>query len=197
MFFKKKITDEAIIEGLKTGNSDWNSITYKHFKPILERFYRKGKNRQQQDEMVFNAAYNQTIFALMQNVRSGKYRATAKLSTYLIDIFKKKLIDELRRFNKNTAHPENDVSTFYDLPSTLNIEKEFQTKETLAIAIEVLKNIGDNCYEVIMKHIEGFKDKEIAELLGLATAKVVKSRRHTCKKKFNEVIALKLENYAL
>lgn len=195
--FNKKYSDTQLIAGIRSGDSKWERIVYKQFQPVTLGFFKKQYSNKKSDLDFFKIAYHETFIAVFKNIRANKYQQKSQFQTYLIDIFKKKCIDGLRKENALKRQQNEDISDFFDLKdNTALTENHLIKKEALAAAIKVLKSIGKNCFEIITKHFEGFTDEEIATQLGLSSKKVVKSRRYTCKEKFKLAIEEKKLDYA-
>jgi RNA polymerase sigma factor (sigma-70 family) len=195
-FWNKKHSDEDIIEGIRSGEAQWEVVFFKEYKSRIRGFFYKKYKSYQAEEQLFSTAYHETISAVLKNIRSGQYQKSSQLSTYIHEIFKRKCIDEFRKINKKRHETGDDISELYDISDkNIELERHLLKKEALQAAESTLKSIGKNCYEIIMKHIQGYKDAEIALLLNMSNANTVKSRRNTCMKKFKIAIELKKDNY--
>lgn len=196
-FWQRKYSDEKIISGIRSREMLWEELFYKQFKSPLKGFYKKKYKIYQSDNALFTTAYHETVSAVFKNIRSENYQQTSTLSTYVHDIFQKKCIDEIRKLNKKSHETGDDISELYDISDkNILIDTYLLQREALEAAEQTLKKIGENCYDVVMKHFEGYKDKEIAIQLNMVNAKTVKSRRYTCMKKFKMAIEAQKLYYA-
>ena len=193
---KRKYSDERLVAGLKSRLEKWNDRTYWQFKSRMKGHC--NNYFQHFDPTFFENAYDDAFMAFLQKVRQEDFQLTSQLFTFFTSIFNYKYLDQ-QRLKKRNFDELNDLNIHQSKPFMPNILEQLISKEHLAQTTELLKKIGKNCLEIILLHFSDQRPyKEIAELLQLKNADVVKKRKYTCMSKlYKEFEKLKIEWYAL
>lgn len=194
--FQKKYNDESLIAGIKSHDEKWLERTYWQFKSRMKGHC--NNYFQQFDATYFENAYTDAFMALVKKVRQNDFKLTSQLFTFFTSIFNFKYRDQQRKrkssFDELDNQKINLTKSF--IPSIL---EQLISKEHLTQTKALLKKAGKNCLEIILLHFSDQRPyKEIAELLQLKNADVVKKRKYTCMSKlYKEFESLKIEWYAL
>jgi RNA polymerase sigma factor (sigma-70 family) len=177
MMFFRKYTDEDFISGLCSDNlrsiKKWEGIIY-------DFFIKEAKNIRliNYSEDKFNSIYQDSIQAFMRNIVSGKYKGVSSLKTYFTKIFKNKAIDYDRQ--KKTL----EMSVMPDeLYNSLNWDGGIEELFTQDVLTSLLEQLKENCKKIITLFIDGYKDKEIAEIIG-KKIEATKKNRQSCHKTY-------------
>ncbi|MFQ5583450.1 MAG: RNA polymerase sigma factor, partial [Calditrichia bacterium] len=145
-----------------------------------------GGSRSDAEDMLQEA-----IIVLWQNVSSGNFELTAKLSTYIMGIVKNKWMAEMR---KRRRFPDGNFTgdVVGDDPSALQglIDEE----KTRSIR-EALNELSPVCKELLLLfYFEERNFDDIARIMNFANANVVKAKKYQCKKSLEKVLETSLNS---
>jgi RNA polymerase sigma factor (sigma-70 family) len=142
------------------------------------------------EEEAFDA-YADTILSGIEKISNGTYQGKASLKTWLFQIFHNKCVDLIRKRTTN----KRSINRTAEIDDT-NIQIQDPIKSILQNLIDTtdfeilkqkLKQLGENCNQMLQQWAEGFTDKEIATQLGYKTAEVVKTSRLRCLEKLKQL----------
>ncbi len=121
----------------------------------------------------------EAIIVLWQNVCSGKFELTSRLSTYLLGVVKNKWRAEQRK--RSRLESDADLGDYEDgNPSALDGVLSDEQRQRVRTALNALSEI---CRELLtLFYFEERSMAEIARLLGFANADVAKAKKYQCKK---------------
>ena len=170
----------AIIDELDAFRRDPNQGSTSLYQSCLPKFLRWAKESSRLQEDDLRDIFQNAVIIMMLNLESGRLtQLVGTLCTYVFGI-SKNLIQAFRRKHGRT-----------DLPGDLLVEKpgeqeasseerliQEQEKERLWSSVNAL---GDPCRSIIhLTYVEGMTGQEIADVLGYASADVVRQLRKRC-----------------
>jgi len=123
--------------------------------------------------------FQEGIAILYVQIKSGKYKQDAKLSTYLIGICKRLWFKHLIKnqklvYTQDFDHKEEDFNT---------IHEEIAQDQKINAVLDVLKQLSVDCQKVLKLFYYQRKTMEdIADLLGYKGAQSAKNKKHKCLK---------------
>ncbi len=121
----------------------------------------------------------EAIIVLWQNVCSGRFELTSKVSTYVMGIVKNTWRAEQRRRRRLSSETDGDREVD-DRPSGLDALINAEKVEAVRQALNCLKPV---CRELLMLfYFEERSLRDIARIMGFANADVVKAKKYQCKK---------------
>jgi len=186
MFGKSDATDEEIIEGLRS-----DAATRRKYEYLLFRKFaylvpsRPGKYRLEEEEA--SDAYTDAFLAVVDNIRSSKFRGESSIKTYLSRIFRNKCVDRSR---KNAT---NKVEWLDEFPDISDPSKDFLRRlvgeEEMKGISQLIQQLGERCQEILMLSGQGYTPAEIAEKMEFKTARSASSQRYKCLEKLKKLIA--------
>ncbi|MEL6845779.1 MAG: sigma-70 family RNA polymerase sigma factor [Bacteroidota bacterium] len=156
----------------------------------------KGMNRYRLSEEDSLDVYSDTIIAIGQQVRAGRFRGDSKLSTYLFKIFYNRCLNKVR---DNKSRQLNLVEEMPDVPTgAQSILQSLIQQEEVGRLLEVMDQLGQRCKEILLlREYYGYSMEEIAEKIGFQNARSVSAMKARCRTKLKEMIAKSkgLENW--
>lgn len=191
--FKKKYTDESLILGIQSEAENWQNRTYWQFKSRMKGHC--NNYFQQFDSTFFETAYDDAFMAVLNKVRQKDFELTSQLFTFFTSIFNYKYLDQQRKKKHNFDELDHIKIKQFEA----SVLDHLISKEHLSQTKELLKKTGKNCFEIILLHFSEQRSyKEIAKILHLKNADVVKKRKYTCMSKlYKQFETLKIDWYAL
>lgn len=175
------LSDKEIIKRISSNDRSILGELFVMYEKAVGSYIKKnGGSSADADDMLQEA-----IIALWQNVNSGRYQATAKLSTYVIAIARNKWMAEMRRrhkldFNLQKAESQTDNQ------NGLNI---YVDKESAEIVSQALEKLDSPCKELLLLfYFEERRMNDIASILGFANSDVVKAKKYQCKKALEKIL---------
>jgi len=139
------------------------------------------------------AILHEAIIVLWQNVNSGRFDLSAKVSTYLFAVAKNKWMAESRRRKKL----EYSVEGLERMPSSEDSLGNIIEDEANSQVGEALEALGPPCKDIlILYYFEERNMNDIAEILNFANSNVAKAKKYQCKKALEKLMRtrMRLEN---
>jgi RNA polymerase sigma-70 factor (ECF subfamily) len=191
-----------------------NSKTLLHAaeREIIDGLLDTGNNRRKSEEQLFNRfayfihegmhkqgllqeqafdVYADTILAAIEKIRNGSFEGRSSLKTWLYQIYHNKCVDLIRKSttNKSSVHRTLtvDEALFQLRDPAKNVIQQMTEKTDWDLLKQKLKEIGDNCRQMLLHWADGNSDKQIAESMGYKTADVVKTSRLRCLEKLRQL----------
>lgn len=157
----------------------WKSVT---------RFVNRKGGTYQDGEDIFMEGLTEVITQL----KLGKFRGEAAITTYLISVCKKMWYNRLRKLKREVYESEDEegvrttslsrVATYLNEPD--NQDKVAQISQFLETSL------GSTCKEILLLEMERYKTKEILELLdGYSNPASIDNKRSQCRKKLRKKLA--------
>jgi len=175
---RPRFSDREIIDGLRS--ADRRSVTRME-EYLFDTVAKVAMSNRSAVAILPNEADREealldAFLALLKAVKAGQFegRAGAKLQTFFISIFHARCIDRRRRneAGKNRPHREKgeDYSEHLDglSDASQNILRSLVARQDLEGIVEILKSEDfrkTSCYEVLLLAAEGYRYREIAEML--------------------------------
>ena len=188
--FSKPYSDIELVDGIRGETA--NSRTFEN--KLYERYaymIREGVWKHKLSEDDCSMAYSDTILTTIEQIQNGRFEGLSSLKTYLYQIFTNKCVDLIRKNSTNKQQVNRGETLdelLYVLPddSRTIIEKLIEQYD-MDLLRNRLKELGENCRQMIEAWGEGFMDKEIAVEMGYQSAAVVKTSRLRCLEKLREL----------
>ena len=143
-----------------------------------------------QEDEAFNV-YADTIMAAIAKITNHSFEERSSLKTWLYQIFHNKCVDLVRKktTNKSSVHRALSVpDMLLQMADTAkSVIQELMEKADKDLVTQKLKEIGENCRQLLLQWAEGFSDKEIAVSMEYKTADVVKTSRLRCLEKLRQL----------
>jgi len=141
------------------------------------------------EDEAFNI-YADTILAAISQITGGSFEERSSLKTWLHQIFHNKCVDLVRK----NATNKNSVNRATSIPDRLlqmadtakSVIQQMMEKTDRELIKQKLREIGENCRQLLMQWAEGYSDREIAESMAYKTADVVKTSRLRCLDKLRQ-----------
>jgi RNA polymerase sigma factor (sigma-70 family) len=176
-----KISDEYIVEQIKSGDEKILLHLYKEYHSLIRSFILKnGCNNDNIDDIV-----QDTIISFWINVQKPTFLLQAKLSTYIIAIAKNKWFKEFKKRSKFRRVDATHSRTMKASDTSINLDH--------AIIIKIVQEMDETCRRLLAYfYFDGLNNKSIAEKLNFANTNTVKSKKYQCFKKLQATV---LEQY--
>jgi RNA polymerase sigma factor (sigma-70 family) len=127
----------------------------------------------------------EAIIVLWQNVVSGRFEVSAKISTYISAVVRNKYLNEQRKMQAiSNLSPDEDHKDHN--PSPLDI---MVSEEKTRLVEKALRQLNDVCRKILMLfYFEKRSLTDIARLLHFANEQVAKSKKYQCKKALKDIV---------
>jgi RNA polymerase sigma factor (sigma-70 family) len=168
--------DNEIIRRIKEDDPRALINVYKQYHNEFLRFAKKSFPHFHMEKA--DDIFSDSILALYRNIKTDRINSlTSTLKTYLFQIGKFRIIDELRKEGKTI--PVDNYS--YALED--NIEDINEKDKKLALLWETIEQLTEPCKSLLNLFWDKQKrDNEIAELMNYSSADSVKNQRSRCMK---------------
>jgi RNA polymerase sigma factor (sigma-70 family) len=176
-------TDEELIEGLQQNSMQKRKAEETLFLQHVY-FIKEGMHKYSLPEEEVFDAYSDTILYAIHNIVNGAFEKRSSIKTYLYRIFNNKCVDLIRKktTNKNSVHQTSSVTDMLMMiaDSAKTVVQQLIEKTDLEVLKNKMKELGDNCRQLLSLFADGFTDKEIAVSMEYKSADVVKTSRLRC-----------------
>lgn len=167
-------TVEAILEGLKTSDSNVLEYVYKKYFPIVRFFVIKNSGTDEDAKDVFQEA----IILIFKRLKDGTLDLTCAFKTYLYSVCR---ILWLRQLEKKKVRNEvvTDNQVFVQLDD--EIEGQAEQQEQFRIYQKHFQLLHKDCQEILQLFLKKVPLKEIAQKMNIKSDKYLKKRKYDCK----------------
>lgn len=118
------------------------------------------------------------LIGLLSTLREGGFRGSSQLRTYVRSWVHHKCIDRLRLQERRIWISIEDLELASRQPSSFD---QASSKQTVAIALEVVERLSDSCRELFRLILKGASYREMSDQLGVGEgalrARVLRCRR--------------------
>ena len=180
------LNDKTLIRRIQENDRTVLGVVYAKFrKMVISHIKNHGGSNEEAEDI-----YQESIIVFWQNVSSGKFELTAKISTYLVAVAKNKWMVELRKrkFNITEDPPEN---TQNDDPLILDEMIENEDSEKIRTALDQIQPVCKKL--LILFYFEERGMEEIAQILQFANPNVAKSKKYQCKDALKKMLLKNVE----
>ena len=126
----------------------------------------------------------EAIIVLWQNSAKKDFELTARVSTYLMGIVKRKWYAQSRKQSRIVSTPVEDVLP--DLEAKFIEESE---DERIEVVKSALSKMGALCQKLLtLFYFEERNMREIANIMEMANDNVAKSKKYQCKKELEKIV---------
>ena len=177
MFFFRKISDEYIVEQIKSGDEKIILHLYKEYHSLIKSFISKNGG----DKSIIDYIVQDTIISLWKNVQKPTFLLHEKLSKHALAIAKKKWFKEVKKRSKLRRIDATHSKTLEANNNPINIDHN--------IIIKLIQEMDDPCRRLLAYfYFDGLNNKIIAEKLSFAKANNVKNKKYQCFKKLQTTV---------
>ena len=186
MNLRSLYSESELLQGIQAGG-----ISRERCMDVLLRRHlkmtRRGRQRYGLSPEEAHQAYLDAMIALCRQVEAGNFRGDSKISTYLYRIYENKCKNVIR------DRKEDSHSWIEDMPHLPERARdslaELIEREEFEAAKELLVQLGGKCKEILLlAEFHGYSQEEIAQHLGMKTARVVAVSRHRCMNKLRRFL---------
>jgi RNA polymerase sigma factor (sigma-70 family) len=167
-------TVEAILEGLKTSDSNVLEYVYKKYFPVVRFFVIKNSGTDEDAKDVFQEA----VIILYKKLKDGSLDLTCAFKTYLYSVCR---ILWLRQLEKKKVRNEvvSDNQVFIQLDE--DVEGLAAEQEQFRIYQKHFKLLHKDCQDILQLFLKKVSLKEIAQKMNIKSDKYLKKRKYDCK----------------
>lgn len=170
-----KLSDNAIIEGLRHQDDKVLNYLYDHYLPTVKNHVLRNSGSADDVSDVFQDC----IITLYQKITHGSFNLTTDLKGYFFGILKNVWSAQLRQKRRT-----EELST--DLPDDNTEEQNDQLfQRILSSAFNKLK---PDCQKVLTLYYDGCSYEEIAEKMDLKNETYARRKKYLCKEALMEII---------
>jgi len=167
-------TVEAILEGLKTSDSNVLEYIYKKYFPIVRFFVIKNSGTDEDAKDVFQEA----IILIYKKLKDESLDLNCAFKTYIYSVCR---ILWLRQLEKKKVRNEvvTDNQVFVQLDE--DIEELVAEQEQFRIYQKHFQLLHKDCQEILQLFLKKVPLKEIAQKMNIKSDKYLKKRKYACK----------------
>lgn len=183
MFGNTSVSDQTLIQGLQSGPTERQRYEYLLYRRHVE-FVRLRPRKYALTEEEARDCYTEAFLAVVDHIRSGRFRGESSIKTYLSRIFRNKCVDQ---FRKKSTVSATWVDEFPDLPDeSRDFVRALMSREEWVYLGEQLKALGERCQQLLLLAGEGYSPAEIAAEMGFKTPRSASSQRYKCLEKLKQ-----------
>lgn len=186
--FDQDIINNLLLDGIDRKKGE--EQLFSHFAYFIEQAMHKYSFP---EEEAFNL-YADTIIVAITRITDRSFEGRSSLKTWLYQIFHHKCVDLVRKkaTNKSSVHRALSISDMLlqVADSAKLVIQEMMERTDMELVKQKLKEIGENCRQLLLQWAEGYSDKEIAAAMEYKTADVVKTSRLRCLEKLRQLYGI-------
>ncbi len=173
--------DNVLIENVLKGNADSFSILVQCYQDQLYKFiYKLTVSREDTEDIL------QEVFIRVYN-NLYRYNSRWSFSTWLYNIAVNVFKTQYRKKKKNPESMDNEVIDYLSCSISDCPDVVYEMKEQRALIVKLINGLkNDQKIALVLKHVQGFSYKEIADILEVspeaAKMKVQRAKKIICEK---------------
>jgi len=173
--------DNVLIENVLKGNADSFSILVQCYQDQLYKFiYKLTVSREDTEDIL------QEVFIRVYN-NLYRYNSRWSFSTWLYNIAVNVFKTQYRKKKKNPESMVNEVIDYLSCSISDCPDVVYEMKEQRALIVKLINGLkNDQKIALVLKHVQGFSYKEIADILEVspeaAKMKVQRAKKIICEK---------------
>jgi RNA polymerase sigma-70 factor (ECF subfamily) len=192
MLGKASVSDETLIQGLQGRPAERQRCEYLLYRRHLE-FVRLRPRKYALTDEEARDCYTEAFLAVIDHIRSGRFRGESSIKTYLSRIFRNKCVDQ---FRKNSTVSATWVDEFPDLPDeSRDFLRALMSKEELTNLGAQIEALGERCQQLLLLSGQGYSPAEIATEMGFKTPRSASSQRYKCLEKLKARLGADSSSY--
>jgi len=166
-------TVEAVIEGIKTSDTEVLQYIYKKYYPTIKFFVIKNSGTNEDAKDVFQ----ESLILIYNKVKRGTFDLNCAFRTYLYSVCR---IIWLRLLEKRDVHVNlTDNQVFVQLNDSL--EEVYEEQERYRLYQKHFKMLSKDCQEILTLFLQKMSIRDIAHKMSISSEKYLKKRKYECK----------------
>lgn len=166
-------TVEAILEGIKTSDSEILQYIYKKYYPVIRFFVIKNSGVDEDAKDLFQEA----LILIYKKLQSGTLELNCAFKTYLYSVCRILWLKILEK--KDIKRTLNDNQDYVQLNES--VEAEFIAQERYRLYQKHFKLLHKDCQKILKLFLQKKSMKEIASMMNVKSEKYLKKRKYECK----------------
>lgn len=156
---------------------------YKHYCEGVVIFIRSNGGDEQDGYDIFQ----ESILALVQAVKNGKFRGESSIKTFIYAIAKNKWLSEIR--SRQRRNKREDLYGNQEGAASNDVHYNIYDRE-MNMAIEhIFKNIGDTCQKILrMFYYENSNIRDMMKAFDYENEQVLRNKKSLCLKKVKALL---------
>lgn len=171
----RKLSDNAIIEGLRRQDDKVLNYLYDHYMPAAKNHVLRNSGSAEDVSDLFQDC----IITLYQKISQDNFNLTTDLKGYFFGIVKNVWSGHLRQKRRT-----EELTT--DLPDDNSEEQHDQLFQR--ILTRAFGKLKPDCQTVLTLYYDGISYEEIAEKMGLKSETYARRKKYLCKEALMEII---------
>lgn len=166
------MNDDRIIAILKSGRRNKALVRLYRYYPKVEKLVcsRGGNKADAQD------IFQESLIIFCERIQNESFKLTSAIDTYLYGVCRFLWSNELKKRNRRTG-----LAIPIEEQPAEEVEVDQEREEKIQKAMSALAQIGARCLELLkLFYYQSLKMEEIAEAMGLSSAKVARNQKYKC-----------------
>jgi len=180
----KKLIDDILEGGIRKRRA-CNQLLKDHIRYIYSLLI--GKLNLTEDDAY--TVYHDSWVKVLESIEARTFRGNSKLSTYFYTTLYRTGLNFSNRIKREPQKESTDILVHLE-DERVSPSKSLEVSDQIKALEPMMNSLGNNCKDILLKWADGYNMKEIAQILGLANAKVVKARKSQCLKKLKKLLGL-------
>lgn len=172
--------DREYLRGLRQRDSRVLGQIYARFFPMLAQHVRQRGGSEEDAQDVFQ----DTMVVLFRKLQSPDFELTSGFGTFLMGVGKKVW---LKKASRRGQYSEQAIAEI-EVAAEEHIEIELENTERNRLFRSKLRQLGQDCQQVLQLFFAGIPMTKIAEQMGYASESYAKKRKFQCKQKLTQLI---------
>ncbi len=176
------LTEEDLIEGIRTNNHQVVRRAYSLFYPGIEHFITNNSGSIQDAKDLYQEAF----IILIQNIQKDIFREESKIKTYLYSICRRQWLKILNS-RKHYISDFDDYEDYFEF-ELHELDELDARKERISRMYSVIKEMGDPCMSIIKRfYLNKQTMSQIAQEMGYTNAENAKNQKYKCFKRLKKL----------
>ena len=175
-------SDARVLELIRKGDEEALVILYKQNRTMVASYVTRNSGTKDDAEDMLQ----ESLIALWEKVKAGKFEYSAKLSTFIYATVRNLWSRKLARRRRELPQASNADDPPDEAASALEDLIEVETTNLVRRAMEKL---GEQCRKILLLfYWEDLTMDQIAAQMGLANADTAKAKKYQCKRELESLM---------
>lgn len=179
---KVQYSDEAFLQGLRSGNTEVLKALYKKYYQLVLKFVVNNNGTQEAAQDI----YQESIIVLYENALDPGFELHCQLQTYIYSVARRLWLKQLKKAGKVYMMKEEEEMDLADV--TEDLQQHLQREEDLLKLNSSLAQLGEPCSSLIREYYLGRQSMdELAEKFGYTNADTAKNQKYKCLQRLKRI----------
>lgn len=177
-----QIRDDEYLAGIRKSDPRILNRIYQDFFPRIANAIRQNSGYETDARDIFQDA----LVVIFKKARDPEFRLTSSFYTYLYAVSRNLWLKKLRKKDRDWVTIDREMESIDDGPELL--DEEIRLEAQYQLYRRKLKELGDQCRELLLLSLSGMRVAEIVKKMGFSSEGYARKRKFKCKEQLIKLV---------